>query len=98
MSADDCPVCRERTSWSAEVVVILVFAPALPKPYPLIAAEGYRYCVSGGCDALVQLVRKAVDAHPVTRGAGQWSRAIVLHADGSGANLIWKGGGVLARA
>jgi hypothetical protein len=93
-----CPVCGERARWSAEVSVILVFAPGLPRPYPLIASEGYRYCVGGGCDALLQMVRRAVDAHPVTRVAGQWSRAIVLHADGSGTNVVWKGGTELARA
>ena len=98
MSADGCPVCHERTRWSAEVVVVLVFAPGLSKPYPLVAAEGYRYCVSGGCDALLQFVCRAVDAHPLTRAAGQWSRAIVLHADGTGTNVVWKGGPAVAQA
>ncbi|TMA28717.1 MAG: hypothetical protein E6J78_04685 [Deltaproteobacteria bacterium] len=98
MYAATCQVCQDKARWSEEVIVVLVFAPGLTKPYPLIAAEGYRYCIGGSCDALLTLVRRAVASHPVTRSAGQWTRAIVLHADGSGTNVLWKGSGTVAMA
>jgi len=80
-----CGVCRKTGQFTAPVSVILVFAPALTKPYPLIPAEDYRVC--GACDAIFTLVNRAVDAHPTTRVAGPWSRAIVVFADGHGVDV-----------
>lgn len=80
-----CGVCRKTGSFTAPVSVILVFAPGLAKPYPLIPAEDYRVC--GACDAIFTLITKAVEAHPVTRAASPWSRAIVVFSDGHGVDV-----------
>jgi len=80
-----CGICRKTGTFTAPVSVILVFAPAMPKPYPLIPAEDYRVC--GACDAIFTLINRAVDAHPTTRAAGPWSRAIVVFSDGHGVDV-----------
>jgi hypothetical protein len=80
-----CGICRKSGTFTAPVSVILVFAPGLQKPYPLIPAEDYRVC--GACDAIFTLVNRAVEAHPVTRGAGAWSRAILVFSDGHGVDV-----------
>jgi hypothetical protein len=80
-----CGVCRKTGQFTAPVSVILVFAPALAKPYPLIPAEDYLVC--GACDAIFTLVNRAVEAHPTTRAAGAWTRAIVVFSDGHGVDV-----------
>jgi hypothetical protein len=85
-----CGVCRKTGEFTAPVSVILVFAPGMQKPYPLIPAEDYRVC--GACDAIFTLVNRAVEAHPTTRLAGPWSRAIVVFADGHGVDVKAKRG------
>src|SRR5438128_8656723 len=80
-----CGVCRKTGSFTAPVSVILVFAPGMAKPYPLIPAEDYRVC--GACDAIFTLVNRAVEAHPTTRSAGPWTRAIVVFSDGHGVDV-----------
>jgi len=75
-----CGVCRKVGQFNAPVSVILVFAPGMAKPYPLIPAEDYRVC--SAFDAIFTLVNRAVEAHPTTRSAGPWSRAIVVFSDG----------------
>ena len=75
-----CGVCRKVGQFTAPVSVILVFAPGMAKPYPLIPAEDYRVC--SACDAIFTLVNRAVDAHPTTRAAGPWSAAPRSHRDG----------------
>ena len=80
-----CGNCRKTGAFTQPVSVILVFAPGLEKPYPLIPAEDYRVC--GACDAVFTLVNKAAEAHPVTRQAGPWTRAILVFADGHGVEV-----------
>ena len=80
-----CGQCRKSGTFTAPVSVILLFAPALAKPYPLIPAEDYRVC--GACDAIFTLVNRAVEAHPTTRAAGPWTRAIVVFSDGHGVDV-----------
>ena len=80
-----CGLCRKTGTFTAPVSVILVFAPGMNKPYPLIPAEDYRVC--SACDAIFTLVNRAVDAHPTTRAAGPWSRAIVVFSDGHGVDV-----------
>jgi hypothetical protein len=80
-----CGICRSTAKFSAPVSVVLVFTPGLARPYPLIPAEDYRVC--GTCDAIYSLVNRAVAAHPTTRDAGPWSRAIVVFADGHGMDI-----------
>ena len=80
-----CGVCRKVGQFTAPVSVILVFAPGMPKPYPLIPAEDYRVC--SACDAVFTLVNRAVEAHPTTRAAGPWTRAIVVFSDGHGVDV-----------
>ena len=80
-----CGTCRRTGHFTAPVSVILVFAPELAKPYPLIPADDYRVC--NACDAIYILVNRAVEAHPATRSAGQWTRAIVVFADGHGVDI-----------
>src|SRR5258708_7104058 len=57
-----CGICRKTGTFTAPVSVILVFAPAMPKPYPLIPAEDYRVC--GACDAIFTLINRA-DVEPL---------------------------------
>ena len=80
-----CGQCRKSGTFTAPVSVILLFAPGLGKPYPLIPAEDYRVC--GACDAIFTLVNRAVEAHPTTRSAGPWTRAIVVFSDGHGVDV-----------
>src|SRR5438105_11854277 len=71
-----CGICRKTGTFTAPVSVILVFAPGMAKPYPLIPAEDYRVC--GACDAIFTLVNRAVEAHPTTRSAAPWRPPIVV--------------------
>ncbi len=80
-----CGQCRKSGNFTSPVSVILLFAPGLDKPYPLIPAEEYRVCSS--CDAVFTLVNRAAEAHPQTRQAGPWSRAIVVFSDGHGVDV-----------
>jgi hypothetical protein len=80
-----CGQCRRSGNFTAPVSVILVFAPGLTKPYPLIPAEEYRVC--GACNAIFTLVTRATEAHPMTREAGAWTRAIIVFADGHGVDV-----------
>ena len=80
-----CGVCRKVGQFTAPVSVILVFASGMAKPYPLIPAEDYRVC--SACDAIFTLVNRAVEAHPTTRAAGPWTRAIVVFSDGHGVDV-----------
>lgn len=77
--------CRHE-KMTEPVAVILVFAPMLKRPYPLIPADDYTACVE--CDALLTLVCKAVAAHPETRNAGDWTRAVVLCIDGMTVGIV----------
>jgi hypothetical protein len=85
-----CGQCRKSGTFTAPISVILLFAPGLAKPYPLIPAEDYRVC--GSCDAIFTLVNRAAEAHPQTRAAGPWSRAIVVFSDGHGVDVKAKRG------
>lgn len=80
-----CRTCRRKDSFTAPVSVVLVFAPHLAKPHPLIPDGDYRVCA--GCEALYKFVDRAVHGHPVTKDAGTWSKAIVLFADGQGVEV-----------
>jgi hypothetical protein len=80
-----CGKCRKTGAFTRPVSVILIFAPALDKPYPLIPAADYRVCAA--CDAVFTLVDRAAEAHPVTREAGPWTRAILVFADGHGVDV-----------
>src|SRR5947209_3371806 len=80
-----CGSCRKTGTFTSPVSVILVFAPGLERPYPLIPAEDYRVC--GACDAVFTLVDRAAQAHPVTKDAGPWTRAIVVFTDGHGVDV-----------
>jgi hypothetical protein len=90
-----CTLCNRETTFSAGISVILVFAPGLKVPYPLIAAEGYRVCthveIKDGkklhCDSVFNMVDRAQDAHPTTRMAGGWTRAVVVLNDGNGIDV-----------
>ena len=88
-NADDsgltCGQCRKKGTFTSPVSVILLFAPGIDKPYPLIPAEDYRVC--GACDAIFTLINRAAEAHPTTRAAGPWSRAIVVFTDGHGVDV-----------
>jgi hypothetical protein len=80
-----CGQCKSEGTFSEPVSVIVVFAPAFQKPYPLIPGEDYSVCTA--CDAIYRLVDSAVASHPVTRSAGSWTRAIVVFSDGRGADV-----------
>ena len=80
-----CGSCRRTGTFTTPVSVILLFAPGLERPYPLIPAEDYRVC--GACDAVFTLIDRACAAHPMTRSAGPWSRAVVVFSDGHGVDV-----------
>ena len=80
-----CGSCRKAGGFSAPVSVVLVFAPGLERPYPLIPAEAYRVCTR--CDAVFNLVDRAVEGHTVTQQAGPWTRAIIIFSDGAGLDV-----------
>ena len=80
-----CGSCRRSGTFTTPVSVILLFAPGLERPYPLIPAEDYRVC--GACDAVFTLIDRACAAHPMTRSAGPWSRAVVVFSDGHGVDV-----------
>lgn len=77
-----CKACGELATWSRAVLVIVVFAPLLSVPFPLLSTGEYCYCRR--CNAVVRMIDLAAAAHPVTAAGGKWTRAVVLHVDGSG--------------
>ena len=83
-----CGSCRRTGGFSEAVSVILVFAPGLERPYPLIPAEDYRVCTR--CDAVFTLIDRAVEGHTVTQSVGHWTRAIVIFTDGAGLDVAAK--------
>ena len=85
-----CGSCRRTGGFSQPVSVILVFAPGLERPYPLIPGDDYRVCTR--CDAIFALLDRAVATHPVTSKAGGWTRAIVIFSDGHGLDVAPKRG------
>lgn len=91
-----CGACRKVGQFSATVSIVLLFAPGLQKPYPLIPAEDYRVC--NACESIFNFVDKAVEAHPVVRNAGLWTRAIVVFSDGIGVDVKAKRSGAMAQA
>jgi|SRR5438105_2076956 len=84
-----CGACRRPQVWTPPVSVILLFAPGLQKPYPLIPAEEYRVHADKDCDSIFQLVWRAAESHPQTREGrvGPWTRALVVFADGHGIDV-----------
>ena len=83
-----CGACESRMSLSPVVSVVLLFAPGLERPYPLIPGEEYQLCTA--CNAIMAFVQRAAEAHPETREAhvGPWQRAIVVYDDGKGAEVM----------
>lgn len=77
-----CRNCGATGKFSSPISVLLIFATNLDRPYPLIPDGEYRVCES--CDAIHTLIDKATEAHPVTREAGAWSKAIVMLDSGRG--------------
>lgn len=84
-----CGHCKDKTIWSRPLILVLVFAPTLSKPYPLIADGEYVYCISGDCHGPLNIAQKAIDAHVVTRPvASTWTRALIIDAAGKGQNVV----------
>jgi hypothetical protein len=82
-----CPACGTQTMTS-HVAVLLVFAPGLKRPYPLIPEDEYSVCVN--CRATFTFVDRACAGHRVMRLAGPWTRAIFMFDDGSGLDVTVK--------
>ena len=80
-----CGSCRRTGGFSEPVSVILVFAPGLERPYPLIPAEEYQVCTR--CDAVFAFIDRACALHATVSAAGLWTRAIVLFSDGAGLDV-----------
>ena len=91
-----CGFCNKADAFTAPVSVVLVFAPGLSRPYPLIPADEYRVCEA--CDAVFTFVNRSVDAHPTTRAAGAWTRAILVFSDGRGCDVKAKRQAPVAQA
>ena len=77
--------CGDSSELSAPVCVIVVFAPGLERPYPLIPARRYRCCIH--CQAFAALVTVAQDANSETAGAGAWTQAFIVFDNGEGLRL-----------
>jgi hypothetical protein len=80
-----CGNCGSTTNFSAPVSVILIFAPGLERPFPLIPGDDYQVCTR--CDAVRTLIDRAASSNPTTAAAGRWTRAVVLFSDGSGLDV-----------
>ena len=80
-----CGSCRRSGGFSKPVSVVLVFAPGLERPYPLIPAEEYQVCTR--CDAIFAFIDRATAQHKVVSEAGFWTRAIVIFSDGAGLDV-----------
>jgi hypothetical protein len=87
-----CGNCGRSGGFSPPVSVILLFAPALERPFPLIPGAEYRVCTR--CEAVRTLIDRAAEGNPSTAGAGKWSRAVVLLSDGSGLDVSGDDGGI----
>ena len=83
-----CGSCRRTGGFSQPISVVLVFAPGLERPYPLIPAEEYQVCTR--CDAIFAFIDRATSMHPVVSEAGLWTRAIVIFSDGAGLDVAAK--------
>lgn len=85
-----CGNCQKETVFTPWISVVLLFCPKLDRPYPLIPAEDYAACTNS-CGALFDLVSKAQESHETTRIAGDWTRAVIIFIDGTGADIKTKG-------
>lgn len=91
MSAEAAPLvcghCGEKMQLSPLVALVLVFAPGLKRPYPLLPAEDYQLCTT--CDAIFNFINKATEAHPSTResAVGPWSKALVVYDNACGTEV-----------
>jgi hypothetical protein len=74
--------CGTSVELSAPVCVIVLFAPGLDRPYPLIPTQRCRCCVR--CNAFALLVTVAQERNPETSGAGRWTQAFIVLDDGVG--------------
>lgn len=82
-----CGCCGGPTVLTPAITVVVVFLPALHKPYVLIPEHEYKVCNRAGCDSSWRFVTRAAEAHEKTKGAGTWTRAIIIFSDGHGADL-----------
>ena len=83
-----CGNCRRSGGFSKPVSVLLVYAPGLERPYPLVPDAEYRVC--NRCDAIFALIDKACEHHATMSQAGPWTRAIVIFDDGAGLDVAAK--------
>ena len=82
-----CGCCNQPVMLTPDITVVVVFLPALYKPYVLIPEHPYRVCNRAGCDSTWRFVTRACEAHEKTRGAGTWTRAIIVFSTGAGADV-----------
>lgn len=82
-----CGNCGEKMQLSPLVSVVLLFAPGLKRPYPLLPGEEYKLCTT--CDAIFNFVSRAAEAHPSTResSVGPWSKALVIFDNAAGSEV-----------
>ena len=77
-----CELCGRASRLTSAVVVVLVWAPSLARPYPLLPAEDYCLCDNDGCYSALRFVQRAMEAHPTTRDlASSWTDAQIDWCD-----------------
>lgn len=79
-----CGCCNKPVLLTPRIGVVYLFVPGLNRPYPLIPDEGYATCARASCDGAWRFVDHAQGSHAVTRGAGKWTRAILMLENGQG--------------
>lgn len=84
-----CGCCGQPTQLTSDIVVLVIFAPGLRKPYPLIPEHPYRVCNRAGCDSTWRFITRAAEAHSMTRSAAvdDWTRCVIVFSDGAGADI-----------
>jgi RNA polymerase subunit RPABC4/transcription elongation factor Spt4 len=80
-----CSHCRRAGGFSQPVSVVLVFAPGLDKPQPILPGSEHRICTR--CDSVFPFIDKLCALDPRLLLAGGWTRAIVIFEDGAGLDV-----------
>jgi hypothetical protein len=87
----DAPICAQCGTagrQTAPVAIVLVFAPGFPDHEPcwfIAPSENYPLCDAEpngeACPSVGAFVRLAIESHPVTRKAGQWTSVVICFKD-----------------
>jgi|GEM_PF-4132915 len=69
-----CRICGRPESLTPVVAVVLVWAPALAQPYPVIPGAAHRVCDNDGCASVLRFIERAIGAHAaISAFATSWT-------------------------